>query len=472
MSRDDRQEKKQYAHDRMERYESRISVILRRKKMSPTKLIVTGYVLLILIGTVLLMLPVSGRSGEATPLLGALFTATSATCVTGLSLYDTYSHWSGFGQAVILVLIQIGGLGFITLAIFAISLTKKKIGIRERFIVQESMAAPQVGGVIRMAKFIVTAALAVELAGALLLLPAFLPEFGAKGIWLAVFHAISAFCNAGFDLMGCVSPGSSLITFSSSWYVNTVIMVLIILGGLGFFTWMDVIRNKHRFCRYKLQSKMILIFSAVLILLGAAAMMATEYHGAAFAGKSVGEKILLSLFQSIAPRTAGFATMDLTQLSSAGRMVMIVLMAIGGSTGSTAGGIKTNTVMVLLLSIFAQYRKKKDIEYGGRRIDGDVLRQACCVLMIFLTLTFAATVVIAAIEPFALDVILFEVVSALGTVGSTLGLTMQLSSVSHIILILLMFIGRVGSITVLLMFSSGNLSSLQSKYPMEKVMVG
>ncbi|MBQ7007064.1 MAG: TrkH family potassium uptake protein, partial [Oscillospiraceae bacterium] len=282
----------------------------------------------------------------------------------------------------------------------------------------------------------------------------------------------SAFCNAGFDLMGKVSPGSSLISYGDNWYLNIVIMALIIIGGIGFFTWMDVVNNKHRLRRYKLQSKMVLVFSAVLIVAGTAVIFAVEYGGVAFEGKSFGDKLLLSLFQAVSPRTAGFATTDLTQLGISGKLVMTVLMAIGGSTGSTAGGIKTNTVMVLLFSIFAQYRKKKEVELFGRRIDGDVLRQACCVLMIFVTLAFICAVAIAAIEPLTLDAVLFEVVSALGTVGLSLGVTAQLSTVSQIIIILLMFIGRVGSITVLLMFTSGNLSEIQSKYPQEKIMVG
>ncbi|MBQ2755524.1 MAG: Trk family potassium uptake protein [Oscillospiraceae bacterium] len=445
---------------------------MRKRKLSPTKLITVGYIIIIIVGTLLLMLPVSSRSGDATSLKNALFTATSATCVTGLVVYDTYTYWSAFGQAVILSLIQIGGLGFITLAIFAISLTKKKIGIRERFIVQESLASPQVGGVIRMAKFIVTSAISVEVVGAVLLSFVFVPQFGAEGIWFSVFHSVSAFCNAGFDLMGKVSPGSSLISYGDNWYLNIVIMALIIIGGIGFFTWMDVVNNKHRLRRYKLQSKMVLVFSAVLIVAGTAVIFAVEYGGVAFEGKSFGDKLLLSLFQAVSPRTAGFATTDLTQLGISGKLVMTVLMAIGGSTGSTAGGIKTNTVMVLLFSIFAQYRKKKEVELFGRRIDGDVLRQACCVLMIFVTLAFICAVAIAAIEPLTLDAVLFEVVSALGTVGLSLGVTAQLSTVSQIIIILLMFIGRVGSITVLLMFTSGNLSEIQSKYPQEKIMVG
>jgi len=465
-------QQKDAKNKKLESYESNIAAAMRRKKLSPTKLITTGYILIIIIGTLLLMLPAASKSGDITPLKDALFTATSATCVTGLVVYDTYTHWSAFGQAVILSLIQIGGLGFITLAIFAISLTKKKIGIRERFIVQESLASPQVGGVIRMAKFIVTSAISVEVVGAVLLSFVFVPQFGAEGIWFSVFHAVSAFCNAGFDLMGRVSPGSSLISYSSSWYFNIVIMALIIIGGIGFFTWMDAVNNKFRLKRYKLQSKMVLVFSAILIVAGTAAILALEYNGTAFEGKNFGEKLLLSLFQSVSPRTAGFASTDLTEFGISSKLVMIVLMAIGGSTGSTAGGIKTNTVMVLFLSIFAQYRKKKDVEIFGRRIDGDILRQACCVFMIFITLALICTVVIAAIEPLPLDVVLFEVVSALGTVGISLGVTAQLSTVSHIIIIMLMFIGRVGSITVLLMFASGNLSNIQSKYPQEKIMVG
>ena len=468
----ERREKKNIQAQRFEEYERSILRALNKRRMTSTKWLALGYVLIIAIGTGLLMLPAACRPGEITSFKGALFTATSAACVTGLSLYDTYTHWSAFGQVILLVLIQIGGIGFITLAISAISLTKKKIGMRERFLIQESVAAPQVGGVVKMAKFIVVAALTVELCGAVLLSFVFVPQMGWMGVWFAVFHSVSAFCNAGFDLMGYFEPGSSLATFAGSWYVNAVIMLLIIMGGIGFFVWIDAIKNRLRIRRYSLQSKMVLTMSGALILLGAAAIFAIEYGGSAFAGKSFGEKALLSLFQSVSPRTAGFASMELIRLSPASRFVMIVLMAIGGSTGSTAGGIKTNTIMVLLLSIFAQYRKKRDIELFGRRVDSDTLRQASCVLMLFLTTSFLCTVVISAIEPFALDVILFEVVSALGTVGLTLGVTAQLSTVSHVILIMLMFVGRVGSITVLLAFSSGSLSGMQSKYPLEKVNVG
>ncbi|MBQ7934574.1 MAG: Trk family potassium uptake protein [Lachnospiraceae bacterium] len=437
------------------------------------KLILGGYCLIILVGSILLALPVSTREGVWTPLTDCFFTATSATCVTGLIRFDTFTHWSLFGQLVILGMIQIGGIGFMTVAILALILMRRKIGLSERSLMQNSISAPQLGGIIHMTKFIALGTLVFEALGALLLSFSFVPRFGwKKGVYFSVFHSISAFCNAGFDLMGgTTGQFSSLTGYVGDWYVNIVIMLLIFIGGLGFFVWYDL--GSKRFCLRKLnlQSKMVLSISIGLVVIGTIGFMLLEYHSSAYEGMSVGEKLLASLFQSVTARTAGFNTTDYTGMSEAGIFLMIQLMLVGGSTGSTAGGIKTTTFWVLCISIFTTFFRKKNIEAFGRRLEEGITRTASCIFMTYLLMTTTVAILISAMEGLPLLTCLFESVSAMATVGLTLGITPSLGMVSKLLLAFLMLCGRVGSITMLLAFSNDKRAS-SSRLPLEKVQVG
>lgn len=444
----------------------------KKQKWSTTKIIAVGYVLVITIGTILLMLPVSGRNHEPVPFMDAWFTATSATCVTGLVTHDTYTYWSSFGQAVLLVLIQIGGMGFMTIAISAMTLTRKKIGLSQRLLMQESVGAPQVAGVVRMSRLILGGTVFFEGLGALLLSFYYIPRLGfGKGLYFSVFHSISAFCNAGIDLMGYYQPSSSLITAADSYLVGITIAGLILVGGIGFLVWEDALRWKWHISRYRLHSKVVLAAAVALVVGGTLFMFLFEYGKPSMEGKNLGEQILCSFFQAVTPRTAGFNTMDLNQLSPSSQMLMVCLMFIGGSPGSTAGGIKTTTMTILLLTIWTEFKKRKDVELFKRRVEGEVIRHAACILMFYGSLAFVSSMIICAVEGIGAKEVIFEVVSALCTVGLSLGITAEVGVLPHVILILLMFIGRVGGITILIAFSS-RLSAIPSKLPAEKIAVG
>lgn len=443
------------------------------------KLILGGYCAIILAGTLLLALPVATRGPGGTPVSDCFFTATSATCVTGLVRYDTFTHWTLFGQLVILALIQVGGLGFMTVAILILALAGRRISLNQRALMQDSISAPQLSGIVRMTKFIVLGTVVIELTGALLLSAVFIPKFGVgQGIYFSLFHSVSAFCNGGFDLMGGTGGEFSSLTGITqgwgkavSWYVTTVIMLLIFLGGLGFFVWHDLLDKRLRWSRLRLQSKMVLAISLGLILLGTFALAALEWNSSLFADLSLGERINACLFQSVSVRTAGFNSVDLTKISEAGLFVMICLMFVGGSTGSTAGGVKTTTFWILCISVIATFRRKKNIEMFGRRMEEGITRTASCVFMTYLLLTASSAVVISALEGLPLLTALFETVSAMATVGLTLGVTPGLGTVSKLLLAFLMLCGRVGSITMLLAFSSEKRVT-NSRLPLEKVQVG
>ena len=441
-------------------------------KMSPTKMILLGYCLIIALGTVLLLLPFATRPSETTTVMDSFFTATSATCVTGLIRFDTYTHWTLFGQLIILMLIQIGGIGFMTVAISLVSLTKRKIGLASRVTMQESVGAPQVGGIVRMTKLILWGTLIFEGIGAFLLCFYFCPKLGfLQGLYFAVFHSISAFCNAGFDLMGVFAPTSSLITGADSWLLNIVIMLLIIIGGLGFFVWSDILHCKFRFSKYRLHTKIVISTSILLIVIGAGLIWLIEQGGTLFQGESGSYQVLASSFQSVTARTAGFNTVNLSELTSASQMLMICLMFVGGSTGSTAGGIKTTTLAVLALSIFTVFRRKKSIECFGRRVEEDALHTAACVLMMYVAFTLGVTMVVSYVESMPVQAVLFEATSAIATVGLSLGITPELGIFSQVLMALLMIFGRVGSITILLAFTTAH-STFTSKLPTEKIRIG
>lgn len=439
-------------------------------KLSPLRTIVLGYTAIILFGALLLVLPISSRVGSWTSFEDALFTATSATCVTGLVVQDTYTYWSLFGQLVILILIQVGGIGFMTLAISALMLTKQKIGLRNRYTLQESVNAPQVGGIVRMTRFILLGTGIAEGVGAVLLAFRFCPQFGLwKGIYFSVFHAVSAFCNAGFDLMGGSAPFSSLTGFAADPLVNLVIIALIVLGGLGFFVWSDIGTAKFRFRKFKLHTKVVLITTAVLIVVPFLLTLLFESRNPIFGGKT-STYIFGSLFQTVTTRTAGFNTVDVASLSDATLVLMLLLMLIGGSPSSTAGGLKTTTFAMLAASIFSIFRQRKSIECFKRRIGDDTLLKIIAITALYVILFFTCGMLLCAFDGVTMKEALFETASAIGTVGITLGITSGLGTASHIILILLMFFGRVGGLTLLLAFH--NQGGTPSKYPVEKITIG
>ncbi|MDO5544678.1 MAG: potassium transporter TrkG [Eubacteriales bacterium] len=412
------------------------------------------------------MLPVSAAAGEGTPFLDCLFTSTSAVCVTGLIVYDTATHWSVFGQVVILLLIQIGGMGVVTVAVAITMASGKRISLMQRSTMQDAISAPQVGGIVRFTGFILKGIFLFELLGALALMTVFVPEQGLRGVRLAVFHSVSAFCNAGFDLMGTRAPFSSLAAYNQNPVVNITVMLLIVIGGIGFLTWQDIRYNGLHIHRYRMQSKVILSVTGVLIVLPALYFYFAEFNELPFDQRFWG-----SLFQAVTPRTAGFNTLDLTGLSEVGKMVMCLLMLIGGSPGSTAGGMKTTTLAVLVSCSVAVFRKRANGQFYGRRIADETVKNAVTVFLMYIALFLGGGMVISAAEGLPLLNCLFESASAVGTVGLSLGITPGLGTVSRLVLIALMFFGRVGGLTLIFATLPAKKNTL-SKLPLEKITVG
>lgn len=442
-------------------------MITIKKRLSSSQIIILGFAGAILFGSILLTLPFSTRDGHGALFSDALFTATSAVCVTGLVVQDTATYWSTFGQAVIIALIQIGGMGVVTVAIAISSFSGKQISLKQRSTMQEAISAHKVGGIVRLTGFIIKMTIIFELLGAVIMAPTFCKEFGVlKGIWYAVFHSISAFCNAGFDLMGAKTPYSSLTYFVDNPVINFVIMSLIIIGGIGFMTWDDIKVNKHHVRKYRMQSKVILVTTVLLISLPALYFFLFE-----FGDKPMGERIWSSLFQSVTPRTAGFNTADLTLISETGTAITIMLMLIGGSPGSTAGGMKTTTLAVLFSTAISVFRRREHTHFFGRRVNDDTIRNAATILMMYVILFLTGGFLISRIESLPLLTCLYETASAIGTVGLTLGITPDLGIASQIILIVLMYIGRVGGLTLIFSALSGNQGNT-ARPPQEKITVG
>ncbi|MBO4460711.1 MAG: Trk family potassium uptake protein [Clostridiales bacterium] len=438
-----------------------------KKRLSTFQTILLGFAALVLLGALLLMLPISSAEGVVTPFDEAFFTATSAGCVTGLVVHDTATYWSYFGQAVILILIQIGGLGVVTMAAMFSLLSGKKISLMQRSTMQEALSAHQVGGIVKLTRFILIATGAIEVTGALLMMPSFISRFGPRGIWMAFFHSISAFCNAGFDLMGTPdSKYQSLTSFASDPYINIIVMLLITIGGIGFLTWNDMRTYKFKFAKYSLQSKIVLVTSACLVVIPAIYFFFTEY-----AAEPMGRRILLSLFQTVTTRTAGFNTGDFGAMRGASLGLVMALMLVGGSTGSTAGGMKTTTLAVLIANVFSVFSRKEDTQLFGRRIDSGIVRNAATILMMYITLFFTGAVVISLADGIPFVKALFETASAVGTVGLTVGITPELGLISRAVLVVLMFLGRVGGLTIIFSAFSGPARNL-SKPPLEKITVG
>ena len=442
-------------------------MVCRKRRLSSFQIIILGFAGVILLGALLLMLPISATARCVTPFHEALFTATSAVCVTGLVVQDTGSYWSVFGQAVILTLIQIGGLGVVTVAASFALLSGRRISLMQRSIMQDAISAPKVGGIVRLTRFILRGTFLIELIGALAMLPVFCRDYGWRGIWMAVFHSISAFCNAGFDILGTNNNlYPSLTGYVQNPVINITIMLLIITGGIGFLTWDDICENKLHFHRYRMQSKVIVIVTLVLIVLPA-----LFFFFADFGALPLGERIQAALFQSVTPRTAGFNTVDLSAMSGASLGVMILLMLIGGSPGSTAGGMKTTTLAVLLANAAATFRRRDSAQFFGRRLDCGAVKTAATILTMYLALFFGGGVFISIYENLPMSSCLYEAASAAGTVGLTLGITPQLHIPSQMVLIALMYLGRVGGLTLIYAALSGKKTS-NAKLPLEEITVG
>lgn len=441
--------------------------IHKKRQLTSFQMIVLGFAGVILLGALLLMLPISSGDGIVTDFRDALFTATSAVCVTGLVVKDTGSYWSSFGQAVILLLIQIGGLGVITVATTFSMLSGRKISLMQRSTMQSSISAPRVGGIVKLTRFILKGTFFVEFAGMLLLLPVFCRDYGLKGIWMSLFHSISAFCNGGFDILGTKDQlFSSLTGYAGNTLLNTTIMLLIVIGGIGFLTWDDVCVYKWHIKRYSTQSKVALSVSALLIMLPAVFFFFCD-----FSGLPMKERILVSLFQSVTTRTAGFNTADYAGMSGVSKMLVIMLMLVGGSPGSTAGGMKTTTLAVLVLNAIATFYRKEDTEVYGRRLEAGVVKNAATILTLYLFLFLTGGMIISLVENLPLSDCLFEAASAVGTVGLTLGITSSLGGVSQVVLIVLMYLGRVGGLTLIYATVSGTKLS-GARLPVDKITVG
>ncbi len=442
--------------------------MLKNRFFSSSRTIIFGFALVILIGTLLLMLPISSKERVITPFFDCLFTATSSTCVTGLVVYDTATHWSLFGQLIILFMIQIGGMGIVTMAIVVTMLSGKKINLTQRSAMQESISANKVGGIIRLSRFIIITSAVIELLGAIVLAFVFCNSENGflKGLWLSLFHSVSAFCNAGFDLMGENAQFSSLTQYVDNPVVNITIMLLIVIGGIGFLTWDDIKTNKFHIRRYRMQSKVILFLTSAFILVPAIYFFFFE-----FSEFGIKKRILASLFQAVTPRTAGFNTIDASEISETGNTIVTVLMLIGGAPGSTAGGMKITTISVLFAASVSVFGKRDNAHIFSRRISNDVVKTAATILLMYLTLFILGAMIISRVEHLPIINCFYETASAIGTVGLTTGITPILGIVSKFILILLMYMGRVGGLTIVFATYNNSQKNLV-KYPLENINVG
>ena len=441
------------------------------KKLSGMQLIAIGFFLLIMMGTFLLMLPVSSKSGTSTPFMTALFTATSASCVTGLILEDTYTHWSTFGQLVLLLLIQIGGLGFITMGTAVSLMLRRKIGLKERGWIKESFNVLDIGGVVRLIRLVLKGSLLFEGVGALLLFTRFYPRMGlGQSLYYSIFHSISAFCNAGFDLMGRYEQFSSFTAYYDDPIVSFTLCGLILIGGIGFIVWSDLARHKWHFRKYALQTKMVLSASVVLVFGGALLFYIIE-GDRLFAGMGITGKICSSFFCAVTPRTAGFNTTDIGGLSEGGKLLTIILMFIGGGSGSTAGGVKMATIFVLLLHLRSTLSRATGTNIFGRRIEDSTVTKASALLCTYLFCSLAATLALCTMQDFAIGDALFEVVSAICTVGMSTGITGDLNLISQMLIAFLMYIGRLGSLSFALSFTDHKrLTHIMQ--PVERINIG
>lgn len=440
---------------------------------SPMQIIVLVFLGIILTGGLLLSLPVSSKSGEATPFLTALFTATSCTCVTGLALVDTFTHWSGFGQAIMLLLIQVGGLGFMTIVTLFFFAAGRRIGLKERLILAQSLGLDGLNGVVRMVKLVLVRTMIVEGVGALLLTIRFCFQmpFG-KALWWGVFHSVSAFCNAGFDIMGAVEAGGSLMAYTGDFVVNLVLIALIFVSGLGFFVWDDILKHRS-FKHFTVHTKLVLVISVALTFGGAVLFALLEWNNPGTMGSlSVGEKLLAALFQSATTRTAGFYTVAQGALTDASLVLTDMLMLIGGSSGSTAGGIKTVTVAVLILSIAATARGKSRVTVFHRTIHPKQISDAVAVVGMAVMIALGGAMFLSVSNGLPFMDCIYEAISAIATVGLTTGITPGLNVASQLLLIVMMFFGRVGIMTISLGFLLSDRAEERYRFAETKVLIG
>ena len=445
---------------------------LSQWRLTPYQVLALGFAGLVLLGALLLTLPVASQSGQGTPFIDALFTATSAVCVTGLVVVDTGTHYSSFGHTVIILLIQVGGLGIMAISTLFALLIGKKIRLKERLLMQEALNQLSVSGVVRLTIYIIRVTLLIEFIGGTILALRWYPEMGPKGIYYGYWHAISAFCNAGFDLFGAVhGPFSGITAYVDDIVVNLTIAGLIILGGIGFAVMHDAWESSS-FLRLSLHSKIVLITTATLIFAGAGLIYLFEHANPdTLKPLSLQGKILGSFFQSVTPRTAGYNTLDISKLYDGTLFLLIIMMFVGASPASTGGGIKTSTTAVLMLAIWALVRGRSDAECFGRRIPKDIIYKAFSVMFIAFMLVVIVTMALTITEHFSFISILFEVTSAFGTVGLTTGITPTLSTSGKVWLILTMFAGRVGPVTLALAIAMRSRKA-QLQYPDGKIIIG
>ena len=446
-----------------------------RRKPDHAARVLTGFFLLVIfLGSVLLSLPMSSRNGESCGAMTAVFTATSATCVTGLSLVDSYSQWSAFGQVVLLGLIQIGGLGYMAFVSVFYFLLRRRIGLRERLVLQQAMALDELEGVVRLVRLMLAGTFLVEGTGALILTLRFLTEYPLKkALWLGVFHAVSAFCNAGFDILGFITPGASLAAYRGDVVVNLTLTALIAIGGLGFFVWNDLLMLRQKNHRLSVHTRLVLLTTGILLVGGTLAILALEWNNPATLGDmTVGKKILAAFFQSGTTRTAGFAAVDQGSLTGSGKLVSMLLMLVGGSSGSTAGGIKTVSVALLFLMSYSVLRNHKETVLFGRRIPQQQMASAASIALLVSGLGLMGGMILSATNGLALSDCLYESISAICTVGLSTGITAGLNLGSKILLIVYMFFGRVGIMTISFAFMTKIPPDNAVRRPEARVLIG
>ena len=445
----------------------------RPKSLSAMKIIAIVFALIVLLGAGLLTLPAASRSGVSCGFLPALFTATSATCVTGLVMYDTFTQWSGFGQTVIICLIQIGGLGFMSAATLFVFAFRKRIGLKQRLVMAQALSVNDMDGIVQLQKTVLLGSFAIEGIGALILFFRFLPEFGlVQALKWGVFHSISAFCNAGFDIFGCITPGASLIEFQSDPVVLLTLGTLVVIGGLGFLVWQDVWQHRS-FRKFSVYTRLVLVTTGSLLLLGWAVICLLEWNNPGTLGTmSLEDKLLNGLFQAVTLRTAGFAAIDQALLTDSGKAASMVLMLIGGSSGSTAGGLKTVTFVILFLFMAARARGRNTVCVFKRTIPQSQVLDAMTIAFIMVALAVFGGIFISATSPIGFTDALYESVSALATVGLTAGVTGSLSISAQLLIILYMYFGRVGVLTISMGFLTGDRAEERFRYAETNLLIG
>jgi trk system potassium uptake protein len=444
--------------------------IAKHFRLTPVRILAIGFAVVIFAGAVLLSLPISSIDGASTSFIDSLFTSTSAVCVTGLAVLDTGTHWNYFGKTIILLLIEIGGLGFMSFATLIALILGKKITLRERLVMQEAMNSFNLQGLVKMVRYILTFTFSIQLIGALILSTQFVPIYGlGKGIYFGIFHSVSAFCNAGFDLVGNFR---SLTTFAENPVIILTIAALIIIGGLGFAVWSDIYSYRE-IKKLSLHSKLVIVTTTLLLIIGWVLMILFEINNPTTLGPmSFKGKLINSLFASVTPRTAGFNSISTSDMTTPGRLLTIILMFIGGSSGSTAGGIKTTTFSIIILTVIAIIKGKEDTEVFEKRITNDIVRRAFVITALASILVISVSMLLSITEPGAsFEYIFYEATSAFGTVGLTLGLTTKLSLMGKIILSFTMYCGRLGPLTLALALAKIKNNS-KIRYPEDKVLVG